>query len=279
MCDHILSKSFYGLLIFTTRCCYNTDITFPFLYWRHFRQWLHRKLPFWQLPVLLVTKISSKLIFIFNMISDIQSKKIYRFSRFPNILFQQVVFKIWKLKELRAKRGRLQFNQSAFIKKKSVRMQGDVDAGHGCYLFIIITYIIITQDINLIFIFICLISIEWKTKTSMFKRKTVDIALVLLFSQRNKHILPDDLVTQGVGASGAIYGHYCDVIMGTMTSLITSLTSVYLTVHSGADQRKHQISASLAFVRGIHRRPVNSPHKWPVTRRMFPFDDVIMVMT
>ena len=36
-------------------------------------------------------------------------------------------------------------------------------------------------------------------------------------------------------------------------------------------------SASLAFVRGIHRRPVNSPHKWPVTRKMFPFDDVIML--
>ena len=57
---------------------------------------------------------------------------------------------------------------------------------------------------------------------------------------------------------------------------ITSLTIVYLTVYSGADQRKRQSSASLAFVRGIHRWPVNSPHKWPVTRKMFPFDDVIM---
>ena len=38
----------------------------------------------------------------------------------------------------------------------------------------------------------------------------------------------------------------------------------------------HQSSASLAFVRGIHRWPVNSPHKLPVTRKMFPFDDVIM---
>ena len=43
-----------------------------------------------------------------------------------------------------------------------------------------------------------------------------------------------------------------------------------------ADQRKHQSSASLAFVWGIHRGPVNSPHKWPVTRKMFPFDGVIM---
>ena len=51
---------------------------------------------------------------------------------------------------------------------------------------------------------------------------------------------------------------------------------VYSTVYSDADHRKHQSSASLAFVRGIHRGPVNSPHKWPVTRKMFPFDDVIM---
>ena len=42
-------------------------------------------------------------------------------------------------------------------------------------------------------------------------------------------------------------------------------------------QRKHQSSASLAFVWGIHQWPVNSPHKWSVTRKMFPFDDVIMM--
>ena len=65
--------------------------------------------------------------------------------------------------------------------------------------------------------------------------------------------------------------------MSTMASQITSFTIVYSTVYSDADQRKHQTSASLAFVRGIHQGPVNSPHKWPVTRKMFPFDDVIMV--
>ena len=70
--------------------------------------------------------------------------------------------------------------------------------------------------------------------------------------------------------------HYSYVIMGTMASQITSLTFVYSTVHSGADQRKHQSSASLASVRGFHRWPVNSLHKWPVTRKMFPYDDVIM---
>ena len=63
---------------------------------------------------------------------------------------------------------------------------------------------------------------------------------------------------------------------GTMACQITSLTIVYSTVYSGADQRKHQSSASLSFVRVIHRGSVNSPHKWPVTRKMFPFDDVII---
>ena len=73
--------------------------------------------------------------------------------------------------------------------------------------------------------------------------------------------------------------HCYDVMIGAMASQINSLTIVYLSVHSGADQRKHQSSASLAFVWGIHRRPVNSPHKWPMTQKMFPFDDVIMSLS
>ena len=60
---------------------------------------------------------------------------------------------------------------------------------------------------------------------------------------------------------------YSDVIMGTIASQITSIAIVYSTVYSSADQRKHQSSASLAFVGGIHWGPVNSPHKWPVTRK------------
>ena len=64
--------------------------------------------------------------------------------------------------------------------------------------------------------------------------------------------------------------------MGPMASQITSLTIVNSTVYSCADQSEHQSSASLAFVGGIHRGPVNSLHKRPVTRKMFPFDDVIM---
>ena len=70
--------------------------------------------------------------------------------------------------------------------------------------------------------------------------------------------------------------HYSDVIMSAMASQVTSLAIVYPTVYSGANQRKHQSSASLAFVRVIHRWPVNSPHKLPVTRKTFPFGEVIM---
>ena len=67
--------------------------------------------------------------------------------------------------------------------------------------------------------------------------------------------------------------------MSAKASQITGVSIVYLTVSSGADQIKHQSFASLAFVRGIHRYQENSPHKGPVTRKMFPFDDGIMKST
>ena len=95
-------------------------------------------------------------------------------------------------------------------------------------------------------------SVKWLTKCNM------TIFEVLLDS----FLLPND--------------HYDGVRMGTVASQITSRTIVYSIVYSDADQRKHQSSAALAFVREIHRGPVNSPHKWPVSRKMFPFDDVIM---
>ena len=69
---------------------------------------------------------------------------------------------------------------------------------------------------------------------------------------------------------------YSEAIMSAMASQITGVLIVYSTVCSGADQRKHQSSASVAFVRGIIRSPVNSPLKGPVTRKMFLFDDVFM---
>ena len=74
----------------------------------------------------------------------------------------------------------------------------------------------------------------------------------------------------------SLSNHYDDVIKNTIASQITSLKIVYSIFYSSADQRKHQSSASLAFVRGIHRWSVNSPHKGPVTWKMFPFDDIVM---
>ena len=78
-----------------------------------------------------------------------------------------------------------------------------------------------------------------------------------------------DVVTSRLALPVEIhYLHYTDVIMGAIASRITSITIFYSTVYSDADQRKHQSSASLALV--------NSPHKWPVTQKVFLFDDVIM---
>ena len=83
-------------------------------------------------------------------------------------------------------------------------------------------------------------------------------------------------VTRGCFTSTRLQNHYGDVIMGPMASQISSLAIVYSTDYWGPDQRKHQSSAWLAFVRGIHRWPVNSSHKRTVTRKIFPLDDVII---
>ena len=71
--------------------------------------------------------------------------------------------------------------------------------------------------------------------------------------------------------------HYSGVIMITMESQVTGVPIFCSTVCSGADHKTVQSSASLAFVRGIHRWPVYSAHKGPVTRKMFLFNDVIVV--
>ena len=106
-------------------------------------------------------------------------------------------------------------------------------------------------------------NVFYNTSQNIFK----EILLILMIGIRNPiHIC----------ASKILCLHYDDVIVGAIASQITSHTIVYANVYSDADQRKHQSSASLAFLQGIHRGPVNSPHKGPVTRKMFPFDDVIM---
>ena len=58
-----------------------------------------------------------------------------------------------------------------------------------------------------------------------------------------------------------INNHYSDVIMRAMASEITGVSTVGSIDCSGADQRGNQSSASLTFMMGIHRWPVNSPLK------------------
>ena len=70
--------------------------------------------------------------------------------------------------------------------------------------------------------------------------------------------------------------HYNDVIMTTIASQITSLAVVYSTVYSDADKKKPSKLHVTGLCVGNSPWPVNSPHKGPVTRKMFPIDDVIM---
>ena len=94
--------------------------------------------------------------------------------------------------------------------------------------------------------------------------------------QRLEYITEYEAPTMAAGRYDSFYVsqhcHYGDVTRSTMASQITSLTIVYSTVIQAKIKKTQQSSASLAFVRGIHRSPVNSPHKWPVTRKMFPSD-------
>ena len=71
--------------------------------------------------------------------------------------------------------------------------------------------------------------------------------------------------------------HHSDVTMSAMGSQITGVSIVCAAVCSGTGQRKYQSSASPAFFMGIYRWQVDSPHKGPVTRKMFPLDDVIII--
>ena len=113
----------------------------------------------------------------------------------------------------------------------------------------------------------------WMSATSVFLLHDIFVSN-LNESQFRYLLLPHGSVQQV--CSEESINHYNAVILTAMASQITSLTIVYSTVYSGTRQRKYQSCASLAFVRRIHRWPVNSPHTGPVTRKMFPLDDVIM---
>ena len=116
----------------------------------------------------------------------------------------------------------------------------------------------------------------------MFIDYSYDIFVLRFLAKCCLHVLPSSPISFSSSCTHhynqMIISHYNDVIMDMIASQITSLTIVYSTVYSDANQRKHNSSASLAFVRAIHRGPVNSPHKWPVTRKMFQFDNVIMCL-
>ena len=80
-------------------------------------------------------------------------------------------------------------------------------------------------------------------------------------------------MTTDISQSDVPDKHDCDVIRCTMAPQITSLTIVYSTVYS---RRRSQKTSKLRVAGLCVRWPVNSPHKWRVTRKMFPFDNVIM---
>ena len=113
-------------------------------------------------------------------------------------------------------------------------------------------------------------SIKFTSKMSSSYRRPLCWGISMSKGTAWSYLPPDP----ELNPDGGISFHFNDVIMSAMAFQITSIMIVYSTVYSGADQRKHQSSASLIFVRGIHGWPVNSPHKGPVTRKMFPFDIV-----
>ena len=101
---------------------------------------------------------------------------------------------------------------------------------------------------------------------------------IYIYSYIYIYFVNDSYITFDRNRAVSHLAHYCNVIVVAMASQITSFANVYSIVYSGADQRKHQSSTLLVFVRGIHRWQVDSTHKGPVTQKMFPFDDVIMVV-
>ena len=87
----------------------------------------------------------------------------------------------------------------------------------------------------------------------------------------------EELISGFTGHTYSPIQHHGDVIMSEMAFQITGVSIVCSSVCSDEDQRKHQSSPSLAFVRGIHRGPSEFPHKGPETRKMFQFDDVTIL--
>ena len=108
------------------------------------------------------------------------------------------------------------------------------------------------------------------------KRQWYEFALTLGIPEADLVELEGQHAPSSMERLNRVGTHYSYAILSAMASHITGVSIVCSTVGSGADQRKHQSSATLAFGWGIHRWPVNSPHKGLVTRKMFPFDGITM---
>ena len=124
----------------------------------------------------------------------------------------------------------------------------------------------------------CINSGRMTTASTVSRRRYICdvISFVVQYYFPRKHFPTKMKCSHMIIITYIIKAHYNDVIMGVIAPQITNLTIVYSAVYSGTDQRNHQSSAPLAFVWGIHLWPVNSTHMGPVTRKIFPFDDVIM---
>ena len=122
--------------------------------------------------------------------------------------------------------------------------------------------IVYSQVSNQVFPSIITYRVLWHTWFCSTERNGYTTILLLWWRWMASH-RGNDLIT-GIFCNH----HYNDVIMGAMASQITSLTQI-----------KENIKAPSHWplCLGIHRGPVNSPHKWPVMLKMFPFGDVIMM--
>ena len=113
---------------------------------------------------------------------------------------------------------------------------------------------------------------------------SVSCALHLALLYNSSHITTQPLKTMSESdrevCKVAFSCYNSDIIMSAMTSQIAGVSIVCSTICSGAHQKKnkHRSSTSLTVVRGIHRCPMDSPYKGPVTRKMLLFDDVVMLL-
>ena len=125
---------------------------------------------------------------------------------------------------------------------------------------------------------------KMRLKISSGKRRPFCLGLNVLMSIKYEtspycHCLndiPQFDRARNFGFQTILMHHYYDVIMGAIASQITSLAVVYSTVYSAQIKENIKAPRHWPLCGEFYRRPVNSPHKWPVTRKMFPFDDFIM---